>query len=199
MIFLYGYLGIGLVVLAVGYGEHRLTREKESDFVRDALAALDPERNKLSNRILRNFVAPVMAGVLMVAVWPVAVYIKIQELRNKNQPAAPDLDAEREFAVRREHLGERLQVAEIERREMVHDPLGAVPELPFGHLNPAWRAFREGVADGSALWSFSATWETRWGQRELRSGYVAVNAGAPGACFLTVRKVLPEGSESEEE
>ena len=77
-------------------------------------------------------------------------------------------------------------------REIVTDPLQAAPELPFGHLHAAWKEFLKGHADGGELWSFSARWQTTWGRKELRSGYVLVQNGSPGAHFLTVWRDLPD-------
>ena len=193
MIYLYWYLGIGIAVLAVVYGAHRLTKEKESDSLRDLLDAVNPDRKKLSYRILNNIIAPVLAAILVVAVWPVAVYMKVKEMLQKKE--SNGFPEEREFAVEREHLLERLTVQEIERREVVTDPLKAAPDLPFGHLHAAWQEFLQGKADGAELWSFSAQWQTTWGRKELRCGYVMVQDEAPGAHFLAVWKVIPEEAE----
>lgn len=190
MIYLYWYLGIGALVLAVVYGAHRLTKDKESDSLRDLLEAVNPNRKKLSYRILNNIVAPVLAAILVVAVWPVALYMKLTEMIQKKEIYVSQ--EAREFAVEREHLLERLTVQEIEMREVVTDPLKAAPDLPFGHLNAAWREFFQGKADDAELWSFSAQWQTTWGRKELRCGYAVVQDGAPGAHFLTVWKDIPE-------
>ena len=48
MIYLYWYLGIGIAVLAVVYGAHRLRKEKESESLRELLEAVNPDRKKLS-------------------------------------------------------------------------------------------------------------------------------------------------------
>ncbi len=141
MIYLYWYLGIGVSVLAIVFGAHRLTKKDESESLRDLLDAVNPDRNKLSYRILNNFVAPVLAAVAVVVAWPVALYMKGKEIFSKKRESA--LEEEREFAVERMHLQERLTVPQIEAREVVADPLGAVPNLPFGHLNAAWRTFIE--------------------------------------------------------
>ena len=193
MIYLYWYLGIGVVVLAFVYGAHHLTNEKESDSLRELLEAVNPDRKKLSYRILNNIVAPVLAAMLVIAVWPAAVYMKIKAMiQKKDSYVSPE---EREFAVEREHLQERLTLQEIERREVVADPLKAAPELPFGHLNTAWQEFLKDCTEGTELWSFSARWQTTWGNKELRCGYVVVRDGAPGAHFLTVWKDIPEEAE----
>ena len=196
MIYVYWYLGIGVAVLAVVYGAHRLTKEKESESLRDLLEAVNPDRKKLSYRILNNIVAPVLAAILVVAVWPVAVYMKVKEmLQKKESYVSPE---EREFAVEREHLLERLTVQEVEKREVVTDPLKAAPELPFGHLHAAWKEFLKGHAEGGELWSFSARWQTTWGRKELRSGYVLVENGSPRTHFLTVWKDLPDDADAED-
>ena len=138
----------------------------------------------------------VLAAILVVAVWPVAVYMKVKEMLQKKE--SNGFPEEREFAVEREHLLERMTVQEIEMREIVTDPLQAAPELPFGHLHAAWKDFLKGHAEGGELWSFSARWQTTWGRKELRSGYVLVENGSPGAHFLTVWKDLPDDAESDD-
>lgn len=184
MIYIYGYLGVGVVILAVLFGARRLTESRKPESLSDLYESVNPDRSKLSYRILRNIIAPLMVAVVVVAVWPVAVYMKLKELLQKTGPT--DVAADREFAVEHEHLQEELTSQEIERREVVIDPLKAAPELPFGHLNVAWKGFLDKEAHGSCeLWSFSAPWQTVWGRKELRSGYVMVKDGKPGAYFLT--------------
>lgn len=190
MIYLYWYFGVGAAVLAIVFGAHRLTNEDESKSIREILDAVDPEREKLSYRILNNVVGPALAAVVMVAVWPVATYLKGKELFSKKE--SPALPEERVFAVERAHLHEALTVLQIEAREAVDDPLGAVPNLPFGHLNTAWKAFTQSVAADEELWSFTAPWQTTWGRKEVRAGYVVVRSGVPATHFLTVWKAIED-------
>ena len=96
------------------------------------------------------------------------------------------------FAVKRADLLENLTVAQIEARERVQDPLAAVPDLPFGHLNAAWKVFLAGCHPGDKLWSFSASWTGDWGDEEQREGYVRVRLTGPGPAFETVRRSLAE-------
>lgn len=197
MIYLYGYLGIGAVVLAVIYGLQYLNKAKASGDFADLLDVIDPDRNKLSYRILNDIVAPVLAAIFVVAVWPVAIcmaiYLQIKDMREQEDDVFVTGD---KFAVKSEHLLERLTLQEIEQREMVTDPLKAAPELPFGHLNAAWQSFLQGKADDAQLWTFSAPWQTIWGRKELRCGYVVVQNGVPGSYFLTMWKdIREEGDE----
>jgi hypothetical protein len=188
VIYLYWYLGLGVAVFAVVFLAHRLTKKDESVSFRDLLDAAKPDRKTLSYRILNNYVVPVFAALLVVVAWPVVIYMKVKEIFSTKQESAQNAD--REFAVERCHLQERLTIPQIEAREMVADPLGAVPNLPFGHLNATWRIFVEGVGAEDKLWSFTAPWEAAWGRKDLRSGYVLVRGGTPGPHFLTVKKEI---------
>jgi len=103
------------------------------------------------------------------------------------KPAAPMP----EFAVTSQHLQEALSVVEMEARERVFDPLGAVPDVPFGHLNTAWQDFLVQCEEGAEFRRFAADWDSGW-CRERREGYVEIVQGQPGRFFMTVCKTLPE-------
>lgn len=189
MIYLYWYLGIGGMVLAVAYAAHYLMKEKGSGPLSDLLEADNPDSEKLTYHIVKNIVAPVLTAAVVIAAWPVGVYLKVRSIFQKKESSR--LPVESEFAVASEHLLERLTVEAIQQREIVIDPLGAVPELPFGHLNAAWRAFLQVKADDAELWSFAADWQSTWGGKEQRCGYVVVQNGAPGPYFQTILKKVP--------
>ncbi|MCC7079067.1 MAG: hypothetical protein IT530_00220 [Burkholderiales bacterium] len=196
MIYLYWYLGIGVAVLAVVFSAHRLTKKDEPESLRDLLDAVNPDRKKLSYRILNSLVVPVLAAIAVVVAWPAALYLKGKEILGKKSLSA--LNAERQFAVERSHLQERLTALQIETREVVTDPLGAVPDLPFGHLNAAWKAFVEAVGADDELWSFTAPWQTKWGRKESRTGYVVVRGGVPASHFLTMWTEIEDEPESDQ-
>lgn len=198
MIYLYWYLGFGVAVFVTVLSAHLLTKKKESDSLSDILAAIDPDREKLSDRILHSFVVPVLAFVAVVVGWPIAIYMKVKDMLGMDSNSRTSVDEQREFSVSRDDLQERLSVEEIEARERVIDPLGSVPALPFGHLNSAWKTFLDGMGPDDAVWSFSANW-TRWGRKELREGYVIVCGDIVGAHFHTVWKDVDEGAETDAE
>jgi hypothetical protein len=104
------------------------------------------------------------------------------------------LQREREFAVEIGHLQEQLNVVQIETRELISDPLGAVPNVPFGHLHAAWMTFLEGVGADDELWTFTAPWQTTWGSNEIRTGYVRVRGGRPANHFLTMSREVGDDS-----
>jgi hypothetical protein len=120
------------------------------------------------------------------ALWPLFVpfilYEKWSSWRNDKQRRSE----ERVFAPTPTDLLTRLSVEEIEATEIILDPLGAAPQLPFGHLNEAWRRFRANLPLGAELWSYAVVWENRWRAREQREGYVAVVSGEIGIFFENV-------------
>lgn len=188
MNYLYWWIAIGIVTLIVVLGSHLLTKKKESDSLRDLLDATNPDRTKFSYRLLNNIVAPALGSVFIVIAWPAAIYLKAKELLPGRTGASSDTD--REFAVESKHLQERLSVHAIEQREIVADPMNAVPSIPFGHLHKAWVNFLADLPEGAEVWSFSSQWENRWGHKELREGYVAMPDGSPGNFITTFWKEI---------
>ena len=188
MAYLYAWIAVGVVTLVIVLGAHLLARRRSRQSLPEWLYGAPRERKDLSYRLLNDVLPPVLGSMFIVIAWPVAVYMKVKELRQRKM----DDERARGFVVKPADLRERLTLEQIEQREIVEDPLNAVPPLPFGHLNGAWRDFLGRRPEASALWSFSAQWETRWGAKELREGYVAVQDGRPGAYLMTVRKAPAE-------
>jgi hypothetical protein len=79
--------------------------------------------------------------------------------------------------------------AQIDER---HRYDGAVPNSPFGHLNAARKTVLKGVAADDEVWSFTAPWQTAWGHKEIRTGYVVVRGGSPAKHFLTMWKEIED-------
>lgn len=190
MIYFYCYVGLGAAISLLVVVDDYLKKKSIPASIRNPFETLFPKRKKLSYRLLHNIVIPALTVIAIIVIWPVALYRLIQGLFNKQDIA--DFTEPPSFAIEREHLQEQLTVDEIEKREFVIDPLKAVPELPFGHLNAAWHKFLKNRTENTELWSFSALWSTAWSGAELRLGYVIVENGAPGPYFLTVRKALPK-------
>jgi len=104
-----------------------------------------------------------------------------------------DDDLEPQFAVERADLLEPLSLPDIEQRERISDPLHAVPDLPFGHLNAAWKAFLGKAGSGADLWSFTAIRKADWGPVETLSGYAAVRGESIGHWMFTEFRFMPDG------
>jgi hypothetical protein len=195
MTYLVAYLALGAVVLAVALISDRRANPPRSDFAREMLEAIDPERATLRYKLMDRLVVPALAGILMLVGWPVAVFIKVRELSApKPTEAEPEPTG---FCVTREHLLREMSIEEIEATEMVSDPLGAIPPLPFGHLNDPWSRFKSGLAADDTVWHFSAPWNEGWGRAELREGYVIVRTDGVGPHFVTAIRILDSAETSE--
>ena len=178
MIYLYLYLGIGLLV-GIGFSINGARAyAKAPPRTEMAAQALDPDWQPSKRRWL-----PLI--LISSLIWPVLLLLPL--LERPFEAAAPIP----EFAVTGDHLLESLTVAEIEARELVSDPLGAVPDLPFGHLNTAWCEFLAQCEEELEFRRFAADWDAGW-CKERREGYVEMVDGQPGRFFMTVYKTLPE-------
>jgi hypothetical protein len=189
MTYLYWYLGIGAAALVIIFTSHRLAKSKnEADFS-ELIDSFDPRHDRWWWKPLNKLVVPLLAAVTVVVAWPIAIYWKAKEMIDAGRPHIEE-DPPKEFEVTKEHLQRRWTVAEVEEVEVVLDPLGAAPRVPFGHLNPAWEAFKQSITEDDQLWSFSASRTTEWGLNEVRGGYAVLRDEAIGAHFLSHRVSL---------
>lgn len=189
MIFLIWYLIIGSVILIPISAFHALTS------IHDAEKALITNRhhNTWWYRILSHVLFILAFVFLFIPCWPILLYIKIRDSYfvpppTRQAPPAQLFNPFEPFVVVQADLLEQLTVQSIEQREMVYDPLGAVPGKPFGHLNSAWINFIRDVGEDEQIWSFSATWPRCYGGKGLKKGYVIVNGYSIGRHFLTMDK-----------
>lgn len=186
MRYFYYYLAVGIVVMLVVFISHRLTRNPESDLKDDLMNSLYPERKRFWYQFLVNRLVPLMAGMLMVVVWPVAIYIKAKDIFSNKTVKIPKIDeTDKEFAVNRKDLLQKMSINEINLLEKVYDPMGAAPNVAFGHLNPAWGKFISGLQPQDEIWTFSANWTSFWGSKDVRTGYAVLRGGEVGDYFMS--------------
>jgi hypothetical protein len=180
VIYLFGYLGIGVAVLLIVYISHRLSVKSEPD-IADILESVNPARGTWHYKLLNNFIAPLLAAILLPFVWPIVIYWKAKEKLARNN-AVPESE-EKGFSVNREHLKSEISIKEVELQERISDPLSAVPDIPFGFLNAAWERFKSQFLPGDTLWTFSAMWDQgRFSQR--RYGYAILRANEVPHYFM---------------
>lgn len=203
MNFLYSYAALGVFTAVAVVLTHLVTRDKPGGLTRPGLDRMHPKHSQLCYFILNDIGVPVIAFALIVIAWPVVAIFQIKALvatvdrayphsfsTLSDSPLPPTCDPDRKFAVGPEHLIEKLSLQEIEAAETVGDPMMAVPLLPFGHLNSAWVEYASSLVEGCELWSFSAEWETRYGDKEAIFGYVSVVKAIPGPFFVISRTHL---------
>jgi hypothetical protein len=130
-------------------------------------------------------VGPPILVVLGVFAWPALVVAKVYDIL-----AGRSRQKQEVFTVGRRDLIRQMTVQEIESVERVVDPMGAVPPVPFGFLNPVWQRFIAGIHPSDTIWSFSAHRMYGW-RNECRVGYVLKSGRRVGAHFLTSIHELP--------
>lgn len=99
------------------------------------------------------------------------------------------------FRVRPEDLTGQTTIAEVETSNFIKDPLGAVPELPFGHLNAVWTDFVASRPADAKLWTFACNWTSEWRTQYSRNGYVWVVGGTLSPWMLTQDNALADEDE----
>ena len=186
MNYLIGYLVAGIIVFIVIFSFRNVSRSKESENLKKIVDDIHNKNQSFLSKFLDKIIAPIIGVSLVVCFWPAVLFLQLKELYS----VQVDIDDD-EYKVRKSDLINCLSIDEIESRERVHDPLGAVPELPFGHLNQAWMTFLEKGAEQDELWSFSGLHKAYWG-KEMQSGYVRVTAGELGDYFLTSSKMVAD-------
>lgn len=88
---------------------------------------------------------------LIFLLWPLAFGMV---LKDRFYPTVWKPDPEDAFACHRKHLVRVVSPDAAEAEAKVVDPLGRVPDLPFGHLNAGWRALLANRQLGDLLWYF---------------------------------------------
>lgn len=193
----YWYTGIGFVALA-SLPFFR-TWIKPSDAPGNIYAILEKEVS-LKQRVANVFLYPLVIVFIFIPLWPLLVSIELgfpwHKLKFWTSKAERSVswtlqEEEPAFKVSMSDLVEKLNRAEIEALEQVDDPLNAVPNLPFGHLNHVWQAFVDGLEPDCELWSFRGRWKTKYRDYQMQ-GYVAQRGEAIGAHFLTAQRSVRE-------
>ena len=135
---LYWYLGIGALSFLAGFSSPTNSRSLVESTEADLIHAADPRRNRWWWKLMNDIVAPMLAAVMVRYMYgpsrstgkPTSIGARrpkneepAKEVRGIQRPSAETVDA----------------AAEIETTEMVVDPMGAAPRMPFhAHLNTAF-------------------------------------------------------------
>lgn len=168
-------LGVGLL-LVIRWTERRLPVPFSEDFI---YFSLYPGEKPAQLRIL-DVLDDLFRVLGLVLYWPwILVWAVYKNWKARREPRNESIDPpEPRFRATPDNLADLVTVEEVERRECIHDPLGAVPPLPFGHLHQTWECFRADLLPGDELWSFaSPSEEDEWRFRAVR-GYAVRREGA---------------------
>lgn len=185
------YFVVGVVLVFVGRVLVKLFyKDKRSDFVKSALAALEEDKTPQEKR--REFFKSIAIGSLVFVAWPVAFVVLINELRGRTTSTYTK-DDEPKFTCAEKDLIEIVNPHEVEVSAKVIDPMQRVPDLAFGHLNQGWKALRSQMRPGDVMWSF----KTSGYQPRDREGYKGPQYEDPrdvvhGYALVRGRKIVGE-------
>jgi len=175
--YIIGYLVTGVVSLLIIYAINRLDNSEEAKDLREIRKRIEPKSKNLKEKIFNDLIIPVIALTLALIFWPAAIIWVIKDRLERRAYENREIKEPEVFKVEKEHLKEQVSIEDVEILEVVSDPLGAAPEIPFGHLNTAWQEFKEKIQPDNELWSFSAQWTSEWGYRDQRLGYATTKSG----------------------
>jgi hypothetical protein len=146
---IYTLPGLAYVV----YNMIKLYRERNSQFVNDMLLAI---HNKTSTqKRIEGSIAFGAAAICILVAWPAFIVWWLLQKRDKAEALDDEDEDEDDFTCSMNHLVSEVTPIEAEVFNQVHDPLGKVPKLPFGHLNKAWGCLlAEMIEPADQLWSF---------------------------------------------
>lgn len=146
----YLYLGIGVIIALIFYGFS--LKDRPTQFVKDMRAALG--YGKTLKDHLQDILVYTLAGLTIVIGWPgFLVWAAQRKIRDRLEYAKGN---EPQFICKPQYLVRKLSPIEAEQENLINDPLGLTPRLPFGHLNGAWTKFLSefGLEDENELWYF---------------------------------------------
>lgn len=189
------YLLSGVVVLSLLRLIARLqtTPMTVREFWLNMVGAYDDVRHQRISMAI--FAEKVLMLPVMILIWPASVCIVIYALYEDRHPKVWVPDPEDAFTCHRQHLIAKATPEAAELQARIVDPLGRVPDLPFGHLNGGWRALLAAVQVGDELWSFKVPGYApdpqgtpsihRWAvPRGAKRGYALVAGGKVKADFV---------------
>jgi len=107
--------------------------------VKEMMSAIENDKSTAEKR--RKFFRNIAVGGLAIAAWPLTFTILVNELRSSRKNDR-EFNEEPEFVCKSKDLLEIVSATEVEANSKVLDPMGRVPDLPFGHLNKGWRRLR---------------------------------------------------------
>jgi hypothetical protein len=121
-----------------------------SGFLKDLISMLREQyKRDQDKRLLAGKWAVAFGAILL---WPLAVAFWVSAFRPKPEKPARVPDPEDAFDIKSAYLLRTVTAAEAESQAVLTDPLGRVPALPFGHLNPGWVRLLTQMQEGDALW-----------------------------------------------
>jgi hypothetical protein len=160
--------------------------DQPSQWVKDVVQMVREVKHNANN--WKKHLEKLIFLPLMLLLWPVAIVIVLFEIFRQDR-WKPDPEAA--FTCRRQHLVQVVTPEAAQAEAKVFDPLGRVPDLPFGHLTAGWCALLAGKQEMDELWYFEVPGnepepdDQQWPVPQgARRGYALVRSGEVRADFV---------------
>ncbi len=176
MTWLYIYLGIGVMIALMFYGLS--LKDRPTQFVKDMRSALG--YGKTIKDHLQDILVYTLAALMILIGWPgFLIWAFLKKLEEKRERMKED---EPKFMCKPEYLVRKITLIEAEQANIIEDPLGLVPTLPFGHLSQAWTKFLSefGLEDENELWYFEIPVGSDIGDYDTATGPISGYAKVVG-------------------
>jgi len=190
MMYLYLYFGTGVILLLLFYIESKFNKNAQEN--RKLYELMKPANKTIGQKLINDILLPMITLLVVMAFWPVVIVWLSREKYASYKYKPTEEKKEVPFKVKKEDLLKEFTVDEIEIFEMVNDPLKAVPDIPFGHLNLIWTDFKEKIEQSAQIWSFKGQWESKWGLKKEYDGYVTIIDDEPKEFIVTVSKNIEQ-------
>lgn len=189
MKYIYSYLGLGIILLISFWFVSKLSEVKSKNLTRESEFEDNLNHPLLSLAYFKAITEKIFAFSILLLIWPILAVIQIDDfVRGIRSSKVKSY----EFNLKKEDLQKQLSQVDIESSEMIFDPLHAVPNLPFGHLNNSWNGFLTKKTDEDELWSFISKKHNHLGKIEVLSGYAIVREGLPITHFIVMNKIIED-------
>lgn len=147
------YFSIGAITLPLlrlfVYMFHR--KEAPSVWVDEVIAALEKEKSLKAK--VKKTLTWVRVVISFCLIWPVALAVAAHAMFFDGPTPLYSSDEPR-FTCQKESLIKQVDALEIEEANYVTDPLGRVPNVPFGHLHQGWINLLSQLEQSDELWMF---------------------------------------------
>jgi hypothetical protein len=183
------YFGIGVITLPLlrllVYIFHR--KEQPSAWFTEVSAALAKERT-LKEKLKKSLN---WFGLLLTfcLAWPVVILVAAHALFVEKTEFRSSSDEPR-FTCQKDSLIKQVDPLVVESSSYVTDPLGRVPNLPFGHLHQGWIGLLAQLEHADELWMFKTK---GWSSKESGSPkYLQPRNVSSGFAVIRDKKVVAE-------
>ena len=175
------YLVIGgTIVFGIIYNQ---VNKMPSSFARNLMRSIGYK--KTAKEIFQDWLVYTLAALLVLIAWPFFLGWLIHDKKQRRK----DLEWQNKSRFKSAHQYLTAQVTKefAESDNLIFDPLGYTPNVPFGYLNKAWHMFLNSKLENDELWYFKIPKGKPVGKYGLET-----NAEINGIALLRDKEIIDE-------